>query len=546
MFVSRFAGRHNRAWRVGACALALSIVVTACSSSKDSSSSSNSTGGGGSTGPKGTLVVDQVFNNDGLDPGHEAAVTSNMVFRGVYQTLLKFNGHDYTPVPDLALSFTSSADAKTYTFKLNPAAVFSDGTPVTSADVVFSFNRLINLQANEAFLLAGITPSAPDPHTVVLTSETSNPAIPRVVTTPELSILNSKVVQAQGGTAGADAAKSDKAQQWLNTHSAGSGPYVLSAVASKSQYTLVSNSKYAGTKPSFQTVVIRNVAAPAQDLNVQRGTDEIAYDITGTEADALAGKSGLQVVRNPSLNTFFMAMNLNPKVSAVTSNADIRQAVRYGLDYQALAALGGKGAVQLAGLIPQGVLGALPASDAVQRDVAKAKSLVAASGIANPKFSLNYIDGFSIFGVSLATVAQKVQASLAEVGITVVLRNLPLQEDIQESHEGKQQASVDLSAVDYPDPNDFLIDAPDGTASKNLGYTAAAYPQAASLASQAGVALQDTQRGSLFQQLQTSMNNDSPWIPEFQPESILVGSANLTNVVTNDVWGLDVAAVGQK
>ena len=104
---------------------------------------------------------------------------------------------------------------------------FSDGTPLTSADVVFSLNRLKNLQGSGAFLLDGVTVTAPDAKTVVVKSKTPNPALLRILATPPTSILNSKVLKAHGGTDAKDAAKTDNAEAYLQTASAGSGAYTL-------------------------------------------------------------------------------------------------------------------------------------------------------------------------------------------------------------------------------------------------------------------------------------------------------------------------------
>src|SRR5665811_508356 len=89
------------------------------------------------------LVVDTTFMQKTLDPGREFEPTGNMMDRPIYSTLMTFKGSDAsTPVPDLALSMKASADAKIFTYKLRKNAVFSDGTKVTSKDVVFSLMRL--------------------------------------------------------------------------------------------------------------------------------------------------------------------------------------------------------------------------------------------------------------------------------------------------------------------------------------------------------------------------------------------------------------------
>ena len=336
-----------------------------------------------------TLVVDKSFDLKTSDPQRQFEPTGGIVDRALYDTLLQFKGADVAhPAPDVARRWTVSKDAKKYTFFLRKDVRFSDGTKLTSKDVVFSYKRLINLKGNPSFLLSGITVSAKGLYTVVLKSKTPNPAIPGSSPTRRSAIVNSKVVQAHGGTDAANADKTDKAEAYLNTTSAGSGPYVLKSFSTTSQVVLTANPKYWGkTKPHFTTVVLRNVNAAAQLLDVQRGTNEISLDLS---PDQSKGLSGVQVHQVPSANVWFLFANSNPKVSPVSSNPHIQAAIRYALDYKGYVRLAGSGAVQAAGVVPSMFLGALPQSDALKQNVAKAKSELAASGIKSPTLSLEF------------------------------------------------------------------------------------------------------------------------------------------------------------
>ncbi len=103
------------------------------------------------------LVIDTAFQLKTTDPARMFEPSGLLIDQTIYDTLLTFKGGDVTkPVPALASSFTASDDAKTFTFKLRPEAKFSDGTPVTSADVVFSLNRVKNVKGNPSFLMAGL------------------------------------------------------------------------------------------------------------------------------------------------------------------------------------------------------------------------------------------------------------------------------------------------------------------------------------------------------------------------------------------------------
>jgi len=303
-------------------------------------------------------VIDKTFDMKTADPQREFEVSGGIVAKSLYSTLLTFKGSDSaTPVPEVASSYTASPDAKTFTFKLRTDIKFSDGTPLTSADVAFSFNRLINIKGNPSFLLAGITVSTPDASTVVLTSSTPNPAIPFIIPNPALGIVNSKVVKAHGGTDQPGADKSDTAEAFLNTTSEGSGPYMLKSFSTTTEVDLTANPNYFGPKPFYNTVVIRNIQAPTQLIDIQKGSNEIALDLSPDQAATLGSGSSLQVKALPGPNVFFLLSNDNPKISKITSNPQFQQAM-----YDGVAAFAqSHSAKAFTDKIQQAVAGAVPA-----------------------------------------------------------------------------------------------------------------------------------------------------------------------------------------
>ena len=117
----------------------------------------------GATKAEGTLVVDTSFVVQTIDPGRMFEPTSQIAVKAAYDTLLTFRGPGTKPHPWLARSWKVSKDAKTFTFNLRRDVRFSDGTPLTSADVVFSYRRVINLKGSPSFLLANVRVSAPTP-----------------------------------------------------------------------------------------------------------------------------------------------------------------------------------------------------------------------------------------------------------------------------------------------------------------------------------------------------------------------------------------------
>ena len=128
--------------------------------------------------------------------------------------------------------------------------------------------------------------------------------------------MNSKLVKAHGGTDAADADKTDKAEQWFNSAAsagAGSGPYVLKQYSTSSQIVLTPNTKYWGPdKAAFSSVVVRNMIAPTQLINVQRGKYEVAIDLSSQQALGLKGNKSVDTLTTPSTWVFWLFANNDP------------------------------------------------------------------------------------------------------------------------------------------------------------------------------------------------------------------------------------------
>src|SRR5262249_2341032 len=149
--------------------------------------------------------------------------------------------------------------------------------------------------------------------------------LPAILTNTATGIVNSKLVRTHGGTDAGDAATADKAERWFNSsssHGAGSGPYELQSYGPTSQVVLRANTNYWGPKqPSCRSVVVRNMPASTQLVNIRRGTPQVAVDLSSDQAATLKGDAGLRVTREPSPWVFYLFANDDPQVSPATSNS---------------------------------------------------------------------------------------------------------------------------------------------------------------------------------------------------------------------------------
>lgn len=502
-------------------------------------------GGGATTATSDTLTIDASFDVQSLDPARSVTPAQTVATRAIYDTLLRGKGGaDTTPVPSVAKSFDASDDAREYTFHLRDDVTFPSGRDLTSADVVFSFQRLAALQMGSSYLMEGITVSAPDEHTVVLTSKTPNPAIPSIVTTPSFAILDSELVKENGGTDAANAPTADKTETWFNNNSAGSGPYTLKSYETNDSITLVRNDDYWGDQPEFETVTIRAMEAPTQLLNVQRGTNEVALNLSAAQSETLADNSAVTVKTDASPNLVRVQTTMDPAESEIAADPDIREAVRYGIDYDALVQLAGTGAARAAGLVPAPMAGALDSEDAIARDVDKAKAAVEASGIDKPSLTLTYPSDINVNGLEFATLAQRIKSDLEEVGIEIKLEALPVSTYLTKWREGQIEMTVTYSYPSVPDPSSVVSYLPGGVDGLRAGWKEGAAPELEAKSDEVISTVDDAQRTQLAQQLQAGMIESGPYMPVLQAAQTVVSSSNLTDVALDPGWTLDVARIG--
>src|SRR5437764_5037084 len=135
-----------------------------------------------------------------------------------YSTLLKFDVANYPQVQgDLAESWRVSPDRQTYTFKLRPNVLFHDGSPLTSADIKASYQRITHppagvISARQVDFGAIAAIDAPDPLTVVFRLQWPDAAMLANFASPWNCIYSDAKLAAD--------------PQFPKTHILGTGPFV--------------------------------------------------------------------------------------------------------------------------------------------------------------------------------------------------------------------------------------------------------------------------------------------------------------------------------
>ena len=334
-----------------------------------------------------TLIVASGQDIPNFDPHVATGYSPSFALRNLYSTLVGVAGDPPKLVPDLAASWQVSADGREYRFKLDPAAKFEDGSPVTADAVKYSFNRLLRLNRGNVWMVSGVldqsSVEAVDAGTVRI--RLISPFAPFLQVLPWIWVVNPKIVEANKGA--------DDGQSFLAGHAAGSGAFRLGRIETGNLYhfdrVAAPWRRDGGNLTGAIWKITRETAT--QRLMVQRGEAHIALDLTSEDMDALQGKPGLQLVMKPDYRTFQIKMNCR---HGPLTDLNLRKAVSYAFNYQGMLDVAGH-AVLMQGPLPNGIMGFDDTLQVYRTDPEQALAWLAKSSV--PKggitLSMTYVSG---------------------------------------------------------------------------------------------------------------------------------------------------------
>ncbi len=527
----------RRAARLSALIVAGALAVTGCAANPPAQ------GGGASTEKPGTLVIDQAFTAQSIDPATIFQVTDAIAASGLYQTLFTYVDNEAKPQPLLAESMEANETATEFTVTLREDATFASGNPVTAADVVFSLNRLKHLGASPAYRMEGVTVAQVDERTVKFT--TSEPAayMDHSLTSPPLAIVDSALVEEAGGSDAENAADVDQAGKLFTEpeNGVGSGPYVLDSYDTNSQIVLVKNEKYWGEEPAYDRIVLRNVNnAQQQKANIEGGESQIALDIPGRIAEGMESDA-LQVQSAPSPEVLYLA--LSQKEGAPTADPDIVRAIKTGIDYEALRTLVGVGAKEATGIIPSMMLGSLSEGEGPESDPEAAKKLLEDAGKTGTEITLDYANDYTrLAGIDYNVLAQGLQTQLEAIGLTVKLNPTPTSTSLQRYVDGETEMALWSWPPDIADPSNVLVFAPGDLIGTRVHWPAEAAPEVARLAEEARAATADD-REAAFTAWNEAMNEEAPYATLLEPSFFLVASTSVEHVSHDPLAAINLSQI---
>lgn len=339
-------------------------------------------------------------------------------------------------IPDIAESYTVSPDGTTYTFTLRKNATFHDGTPVTSADVLFTIQTIQRpeIKSPRRADWEGVGVSAPNSRTVIF--QLQHAYAPFLENTT-IGILPKHLWS------------SVSAEEFpfnpLNTHPVGSGPYKVSSLQTDStgaatSYALVSFDKFTLGVPYLSKInflFYPNEEALIKAFNGGKIMSLASVTPTGLSSINLSDSVVMHIPLPRVFGVFF-----NQGHAPVLADASVRAALSAAIDKGAIvnSVLNGYG-VALNGPIPPGVLknptiSKPEAQLSAAARIAKARDILSKGGWTFDAKTHVWKKKKQVLSLSLATsdspelsaTANKIAESWQAIGVVVNVKIYPLSE----------------------------------------------------------------------------------------------------------------------
>ena len=501
-----------------------------------------------------------------FDPGKSTDAPSiaaiDLVFTGLVQLDDKLQVRD-----QLAASHSLAADGLTWTFKLKPNLKFSDGTPLTSADVVYSINRALqpslksitspaylNLIKDSDKMLAGKIPTiindsllTPDPQTVVIITNKKAAYFLDALTYSTSYVIEKSLVTKYGDNGFADHLAD-------NGGIGGDGPWVVSKYVHGKDIEFTPNPNYYGPHPQLKKLVMPfyKVADTTYKAYQVNQVDAAAVP-TAQLASAKALPNG-QFHLIPNLWIAYYSMNYLVKPF---DNLKIRQAFALAINKTTIAHDIYKDLVTPTNhIVPQGMPGfdtTLTGPMGVKGttgDQTLAKQLFA-QGMQESGYTLATFPAitFTVATGGAADARNEFQADQQmwqnTLGVKVNINDEDFNKLLTDvpaatnNPKGLQMWSIAWIA-DYPDAQDWLtLQFDNGAANNNMNFgqnstsDAAAQAAAQKTMEQADVNPDPASRLQQYYTAEQQLVNDVAWLPIYQVNSAVVRKPCVTGVIDN-------------
>jgi len=401
-------------------------------------------------------------NPPDTDPAQSADTLSDRINLAVHDGLVDFDPASLEVIPAVAESWEISSDGLQITFRLRPGVRFHNGRVLTSADVLYSFTRILDSKvgSKRKEILAGVKGAetfnrgksarvegfeAPDAKTFRITLEKPLAYFLQLLATPAAAIVPREIY--------------DDPRKGFLSHPVGCGPFKVARWERSNFMELEAFGDYYLGRPKLDKVLVRFIENPASAMEEYRqGGLEYMDEMVGSET-AIAREMPGDYRKAPFLGTFYFGFNLARE--PFKGNVNLRKAFNYAVNRQALCDQVFEGTITPShGILTPGTPGFNPDLKAYSYDQALARDYLVKAGYPGGK-GLSPIDLWVNNNQKLLEAAQKVQADLKAVGVPVRIKAVDFATFLQALQGTPQTPGEALFYrygwnADYPDPDAFL------------------------------------------------------------------------------------------
>jgi peptide/nickel transport system substrate-binding protein len=361
--------------------------------------------------------------NDGLQNGLHA---------NVYESLVYYNSKTFAVEPVLA-TFWKEISPTQVRFNLRKEVKFSDGTPFTADDAVFSLNRAMAKTSNFSPYVQGIDKVVKvDSHTIDVILKGPNPVLLRQMT--ELRMMSKAWAEKNKSVDPKDMKAAD--ENFAHRNAMGTGPYVLTSWQPDQRMVFKRNPNWWGKMEGNVTEIVYTPikSAATRIAALLSGEVDMVLDPTPQDLGRLRASPDLKVIDGLENRTIFLGMDQfreelpgsNVKGKNPLKDVRVRKALYQAIDVDTISRniMRGLGKPTGALVAPQVAGWTEGVAKRFPYDVEAAKKLLADAG---------YPSGFEVdFAcpnnryINDEAICQAVTAMWARVGVKAKLRTMPL------------------------------------------------------------------------------------------------------------------------
>jgi peptide/nickel transport system substrate-binding protein len=427
-------------WRAAAALAALGLVAVAVVAASAWARSGHAQGG--------TLIDGTTDSVTNIDPANEYDFGTFTLDKLIFDGLYGFP-HGAKLEPVLATGCKAKGTNATWSCTLRRNVKFSDGTPFTSADVKWTFDRVIKIKGDQGIyaLLSNLkSTSVNGPYGVTFHLKAPQSTWPFILATSAGFIVEKSLYPA-------DKIRDNSQSQ------VGTGSYELVKYTPAQQAVFKANSNYWGPKPKNDNLIINYYSkSSTMKLALQKGEIDMAFrEFTPTELASLSDTTGIKVHTGPGVVIRYMVFN---PTRAPTNNPAVRKAIAYLMPRQTIARRVYHGFVQpLYSMVPAGLPGHIDAFASTYGrtpSVAKARAVLQKAGVATPvKIDIWWTP--SHYGDASADEYAEIKRAFDGSGLFKV--TLKTAEWAQYSPQpGTRYNAFQLGWFpDYPDAEDYIV-----------------------------------------------------------------------------------------